>query len=90
MADVAANDQRLVEEYVLRFLRRNAMPIPVLLSICIVPIKSHAAIQKIVVIRHIHQYTMVVYSISGGHSSISCFQYDESLDHVAANLYSPL
>jgi len=51
--DVAANHQRLVKENVFGLLRSNVMPLPILLSIAVVPIEPGAMIQRIVAFRHI-------------------------------------
>jgi hypothetical protein len=39
------------------------VPLPILLSIRIVPIKARTLIQKVVTVRHIFQYTIDVYTI---------------------------
>jgi hypothetical protein len=46
MADVAANDQRFVEENIFSFLRCDLMPFPILVSIRFVPIEACAFSQS--------------------------------------------
>jgi len=61
MADIAANDQRLVEENVFGFLRRNLMAIPILWAIRFVPIETSAVVQRVFTFRHKAQYTIDIY-----------------------------
>ena len=47
MTDVPLDDQRLMEEYVLRFFRRDPMQFPILLGVTFIPIKADTRFQWI-------------------------------------------
>jgi hypothetical protein len=52
MADIATNDQGLVEENILSFLLRDLMSFPILLDIRFVPIEPDALIERVLTLRH--------------------------------------
>jgi hypothetical protein len=52
VTDIAANNQRLIEEDIFSLLRRNSMLLPVLLCIRVVPIETNALIQRAPSFRH--------------------------------------
>ncbi len=61
VADVTANDQRLIEEDVFGFFWSDLMLLPILLNVGFIPIESGALIQRALAFRHNHEYTMDVY-----------------------------
>lgn len=62
MADVAAHDERVIEEDVFRLLWRDLMKVPLLVGIRFVPIETGAVIQWVsALFHHRHQYTIIIY-----------------------------
>jgi hypothetical protein len=64
--DIAAHDQRLIEEDVLSLFRADSMPLPVLVCICFVPLKTATAIEGIAAFRHITEYISAIYTKQEG------------------------
>ena len=63
MADIAANDQGLIEENIFGFFRCDPMSLPILVGIRFVPIEACALIQRVLMLRHDQpKYTIDVYS----------------------------
>ncbi len=62
MADIAANNQGLIEEDIFGFFLGDLMPIRFLLNIRFVPIETGAVIQRISTFRHDLEYTIDIYS----------------------------
>lgn len=54
MTNIAANDERLVKEYILGLLWQDLMPLPVLVDVVFVPIKSDTVLKRVSVLRHIY------------------------------------
>ncbi len=47
MADIAPHHKRLIEKHIFSFFRRNAVALPILLDIRLVPIEARAIFQWI-------------------------------------------
>jgi len=47
MSNVTADDQWLIEEDILGFLRGDSMPIPVLLRVILIPFEPGTSIQRV-------------------------------------------
>jgi len=65
MADIAANDYRLIEENVFGFFRGYPMAVPILPGIHFIPVETRAFVQRVFVFRHGYQYTMGIYEPAG-------------------------
>lgn len=59
---VAANDQRLIEKHIFGFFRSDLMPIPILLNVGFIPIKSGTFVERVVRLCQKFQYTSSIYS----------------------------
>ena len=61
VADIAAHDQRFVEEHVLGIFGADSMPFPVLVRVCFVPFETGTGIERILAFRHSNKYISAIY-----------------------------
>ena len=53
MTDIAADNQRLVEEDIFDLFRSDAMPLPILVRVGFIPFKTRTRFERIFLFRHI-------------------------------------
>ena len=63
MAQIAADDQWLVEKHIFGLFWRDLVAVPVLLSVLVIPIETGAVIERVSVVRHSYKYTMNIYTL---------------------------
>jgi hypothetical protein len=47
MTNIATDDQRFIEEQVLRFMRTDFVPLPIFVRIIVIPLESNTTIKRI-------------------------------------------
>src|ERR1017187_4400514 len=63
VADIAAHDQRFVEEHVLGIFGADSMTFPVLVRVRFVPFETGTGIERVFAFRHINKYISAIYKI---------------------------
>lgn len=83
MLNISSYDQGFMEEYIFRFFRDNAMPLPILPDIGVVPVETDALRQRVFSPRHSHQYITNIYAVDGV-SEVSAARADAAAAVVPA------